>query len=70
MHMIGHEHLSMNLALVIDRSGRQIIQVAPIIRIGKRTGPAVVAAMNDVLWNSRQNKPWFSWHGIPPCTQH
>jgi len=67
MHMIGYEHLGMNLTLILITGLEQVIQISVVILFCVKTGLSVVTPLYDVLRNAGQVKAGFSCHDSPPC---
>lgn len=66
VHMVGHQHVGMNLAATLEHDLVHFPQVAEIVAGLKETGLAVVAALYDVLGDSGKVEPWSAWHGQTP----
>jgi hypothetical protein len=47
----------------------QVIQVTPVIGIGKKAWIPIVTALNHMLGDARQIEAGFAWNGSPPCEQ-
>jgi len=47
--------------------GSQVFEIASIVLFRQKARLAIIAALNDVLGNSRQGKAGLSGHGSPPC---
>ena len=48
--MVGHPHIGMNQKAMLDRRLNQRIAKERIVRLGGKDRPAVIAALDDVLW--------------------
>ena len=57
MHVIRHQHISMQIAMVFLASRLQLFQIKPVIRFSAKYFRAVVASHNDMLRMPRNNEP-------------
>jgi hypothetical protein len=63
MHMVGHQNISVDLAIIFARRVNQAIEVEAIVLLGKESRLAVIAPLDDVLRHVREIQPVSSWHG-------
>ncbi len=76
MHVIGHQHISVDAATVLFRCLVQPIEVAAIVSLGEERRLPVIAALDDVLGNPSEDESGSACHGkksrnsfqIPPST--
>ena len=62
MNMVGHQNIGIDSALAFNLSLPQAFQIVQVIIIRKEDGLAIVAALNDMVRISWNNKPRFSGH--------
>ena len=60
--MVGHQHIGMNAAARLARVLGQPVQVDAVIVLGKETGLAVVAALDQVQRDARKGKAGAARH--------
>ncbi|KKU12479.1 MAG: hypothetical protein UX18_C0023G0024 [Candidatus Azambacteria bacterium GW2011_GWC2_45_7b] len=58
VHMVGHQHISMQLYLIAFQRLTQAVKVKTVIIFRKKTGFPVVTTLNDMSWHIRQIHPW------------
>jgi hypothetical protein len=54
-------------AAVLAGDRLQVIQITPVVLLGNKARLAIVAALDNVLGDSRQREAGSSGHGSPPC---
>ena len=62
MHVIGHEHVGMHLALAVVCSISQCVQVKSVVLGLKKHRLSIHAARDDMLWNMRDKVSWLARH--------
>ena len=62
MHMVGHEHIGVNVTAFAQRDLAQFIPIAVVVDRVEEAGLPVVAALNDVLGNTSQIQSGLSRH--------
>ena len=62
MHMVGHQHIRVKLALEPLRELAQVMKKILVIRLGKETRLAVIAALDDVDRQTRYRQASTSRH--------
>jgi hypothetical protein len=67
MHMIAHEHISVDFAASTRRRFGQASEIKPPVRFAEEAGSAVVATLDDVLRYVGQLQP--RWAGHAPLTR-
>ncbi len=76
MHVIGHQHISVDAATVLFRRLVQPIEVAAIVFLGEERRLPVIPALDEVLGNPSEDESGSAYHGkksrnsfqIPPST--
>ena len=63
MHMVGHQHISVNLATLFARCVNHAIEVEAVVLLGKEGRLTVIAPLDNVLRHVREIQPVSSWHG-------
>src|SRR5450759_2722210 len=74
--MVGHQYISVDLAIIFARCVNQAIEVEAIVLLGKEGRLTVIAPLDNVLRHVREIQPVSSWHGsssfscgsFPPST--
>ncbi len=49
MHVMGHQHIGMNPALIALTGGLQAVEKQPVVVIMKENGAAVIATLNEMV---------------------
>jgi hypothetical protein len=62
VHMIRHEAVRMNLALVLAGQVGQVRHVGEVVAIGAKTSATVVASLDDVQRDAGENQPRMPGH--------
>ena len=60
MHVIGHQHESVQPAVVPIQCFPEIAEVTVVVILGEEAGIAVVAALDHMLGNARQTEARFA----------
>lgn len=63
MHMVGHQHISVNVAIRFAGSIEQPVEICAIVLVGKKARLPIIAALNQMQRDMRQREPWAPWHG-------
>ena len=63
MHMVGHQHISVNVAIRFAGSIKQPVEICAIVLVGKKARLPIIAALNQMQRDMRQREPWAPWHG-------
>ena len=74
VHVVGHQHVGVDVALVPARGGRQYLQVEVVVGGLKEHGLLVHAAHEHMLGHVGNEQSWFTRHGDTvtgrsPCGQ-
>jgi hypothetical protein len=54
MNMIGHQYKGMNHNAILERTFFQVRQIGFVVRLITKAGFAVIAALNDMMGNTRE----------------
>jgi hypothetical protein len=66
MHVVGHQHVGVNVALVSGCRGLKFLQIEAVVGIGAKYHVPIVAPLNDVLRLPGKHKSWQSGHVLFP----
>jgi hypothetical protein len=60
--MIRHQYVTVNDAFVSLCSQAQVHQVAPAILVAEKHAPPIIAALDDMKRQARNEDAWFARH--------
>jgi len=60
--VVGHEHVGVQVAIMITAGGLQQLQVKPVVILSIETRLPVIAALGDMLRYARQMQAGRAWH--------
>jgi hypothetical protein len=62
MHVIGHQDIGVDGAAVLVSGTPERVEIKGVVRYVKKAGMAVVATLQDMLWDAGKVNAWETCH--------